>query len=151
MSPLPLPSHRRISSLRQADHLHRCSATSILPLPSLWSIGPCGRLPRAAAGYSSGSGSLTTGGSSSLSSPPSSSSSSSSSSSLLGSRGGIVSSTMAASLHSAKIRMFSGIHLHHCVDQLDHRAALQTRQQYLATLATERCASQPQRPRTARN
>jgi hypothetical protein len=30
-------------------------------------------------------------------------------------------------------------------------AALQARQQYLATLATERCASQPPRPRTARN
>src|SRR5262249_48387190 len=63
MSPLPQPSHRRISSLRQGDPLHRCSATSILPLPSLYSIGPCGRLPRAAAGYSSGSGSLTTAGS----------------------------------------------------------------------------------------
>src|SRR5215510_122718 len=27
-----------ISLPRQADHLHRCSATSILPLPLLWSI-----------------------------------------------------------------------------------------------------------------
>src|SRR5215472_4102778 len=33
MSPLPQPSHRRISSLRQVNHLHRCSATSILPVP----------------------------------------------------------------------------------------------------------------------
>ena len=32
------PSHRKISLPRQADHLHRCSATSILPLPLLWSI-----------------------------------------------------------------------------------------------------------------
>src|SRR5262249_24990559 len=53
------------------------------------SIGPCGRLPRAAAGYSSRSGFLTTGGSSSLSSCSSSSSSSSS----FGSRGGVALAT----------------------------------------------------------
>src|SRR5215475_10126649 len=33
MRPLLQPSHRRISSPRQANHLHRCSATSILPVP----------------------------------------------------------------------------------------------------------------------
>src|SRR5262249_2004588 len=33
MWPLLLPSHRKTSSPRQANHRHGCSATSILPVP----------------------------------------------------------------------------------------------------------------------
>src|SRR5262245_13616884 len=75
---------------------HRCSPSTL------------GRLPRGAAGYSSGSGSLTTAGSSSLSS--SSSPSSSSSSLSLGSRGGVA--------LAAKVRIWSMRLAHFCSKRL---------------------------------
>src|SRR6516225_12045006 len=44
MRPLLQPSHRKTSSPRQANHLHRCSATSILPVPLPCSSGVFKRL-----------------------------------------------------------------------------------------------------------
>src|SRR5262245_23090574 len=76
---------------------HRCS-------PSALAVG----FPRGAAGYSSGSGSLTTAGSSSLSS--SSSPSSSSSSLSLGSRGGVA--------LAARVRIWSMRLAHFCSKRL---------------------------------